>query len=158
MAKALTLIGIVQLTLVVYLVFKIDLLEESIGAHQVPESSVPQFVVATDDVSSRYVTADEIRTIVAEELAKVPLQTGQEPAARSPKQPDASSESDPVAYQQQVDAVNQTIEFYRSVGDISVSQMQALQLEIGRLEEPARQRALNRLVRALANGEIDGQL
>lgn len=158
MAKALTVIGIVQLTLIVYLVLKIESLEGSIGVSQFPVSSVSQINTAPDSASSQELTAEQIRTIISEELARLPQQTARVTSARSLEESEILSESDRVAYEQQVDAVNQTIEFYRSVGDISVSQMQALQLEIGRLQEPARQQALNSLVRALSSGEIDGQL
>lgn len=54
--------------------------------------------------------------------------------------------------------VEQQLEYYKSVGEITPLQMQDLQAEIARLDHADRRQALSNLMRAMNAGEIRGHL
>jgi len=89
--------------------------------------------------------------IVAASAAKVPTQSGlaQIPAEIPPV---------PVASPAQVALVNRRVDDYIQTGVISQSEMVRLQSDIARLDPAARRAAMQKLVRAMNTGALDGRL
>jgi len=89
--------------------------------------------------------------IVAASAAKVPAQSGlaQIPAEIPPV---------PVASPAQVALVNRRVDDYIQTGVISPSEMVRLQSDIARLDPSARRAAMQKLVRAMNSGALDGRL
>ena len=84
-------------------------------------------------------------------------------AATSSISADAESETlartrDPEADLNQKTLVDQQIEYYRSMGRISDSEMDLLLGEAAKLNPPDRKQMMSKLVRALNAGEISGKL
>lgn len=155
-----TVVSVLQTVAIVFLATKIVDLDS--GAKPDPSlDSMTQTRAAQSSTNinnavshDRYVTKDELRTILAEELHN------QLAAVLAVQNSNAVSDPIPglsdLERQDRVDLVTGQIDYYRSVGSLSARQMEALQMEIARLDERDRQPALNRLVQAMNAGEIDG--
>jgi hypothetical protein len=101
-----------------------------------------------DEADMRRVIREEI---VATSAAKVPaqVQSSQNPTEISPG---------PVASPDQVALVNRRVDDFIEVGVISESEMVRLQSDIARLDPAARRAAMQKLVRAMNTGALDGRL
>jgi hypothetical protein len=64
----------------------------------------------------------------------------------------------PASSAEQIELVNRRVDDYISAGVISESEMARLQGDIARLDPAARRAAMQRLVRALNSGALDGRL
>lgn len=97
----------------------------------------------------------EVRSIIREELA--PLMASLDGQA-------AAAIDNPVviqytpAHQDQRDLVSQRLDYYASIGRISGTEMQDLQAEIAKLHPSDRRSMLNRLIRTMNAGDMDGRL
>ena len=89
--------------------------------------------------------------ILAASAAIVPAQSG---LARNP----AETPPTPVASPAQVALVNRRVDDYIQTGVISESEMVRLQSDIARLDPAARRAAMQKLVRAMNTGALDGRL
>lgn len=89
--------------------------------------------------------------ILAASAAKVPEQS--RPSQNPTEIPPA-----PVASPDQVALVNQRVDDFIEVGVISGSEMARLQSDIARLDPAARRAAMQKLVRAMNTGALDGRL
>jgi len=102
-------------------------------------------------------TEAQLRRIVREELAAATATMvaaqGSAPATRPVDAPPA-----PAASAAEVQRVNQLVDQYIQAGVISDSEMARLQDEIATLDPTARRAAMQRLVRALNSGALDGRL
>lgn len=106
--------------------------------------------------SASYPDEDQLRKIVREELA---AQLGT--LSGTVTQENAVSVSRPrdeVEDQKQKELVAQQLSYHKSVGHISDSDMQKLQVEIARLDEAGRREMLGELSRAINSGQLDGRL
>jgi hypothetical protein len=101
-----------------------------------------------DEAEMRRVIREEI---VAASAAKVPVQGR---PARNP----AEIPPTPVASPAQVALVNRRVDDYIQAGVISESEMVRLQSDIARLDPAARRASMQKLVRALNSGALDGRL
>ena len=101
-----------------------------------------------DEAEMRLVIREEI---VAASAAKVPAQ------GRSSQSPTEIPPA-PVASPDQVALVNRRVDDFIEVGVISESEMARLQSDIGRLDPAARRAAMQKLVRAMNTGALDGRL
>jgi hypothetical protein len=114
--------------------------------------SAPTSPAAMED--GRCLDEAELRRVIREELvaaaaASVPAQGSPASAAGSPA---------PTASADQVEFVNQQVDEYIRAGLISDSEMARLQSDIAKLDPAARRAALQKLVRALNTGALDGRL
>ena len=161
--KTLTILGLVQTVILLFLLGKIVLFEEetTVAAH------VEQNTLVSDDLtntqsqsnsSNTYIYPDEdrLRQIIREELG---AQLGRQP------EPDnqmdsviASSSTDRAETEYQRELISQQVEYYASVGSISDTDMQRLQIEIAKLDESSRKEMLRKLTRALNSGRLEGRL
>ena len=101
---------------------------------------------------------DALRRIVREELARAlaARSTAQEPA---PADATAPQRRDPLLdweRERLADEVAGAIDDYIAAGEIGPADMARLQLSLAQLPEPRRTELLNRLTRALSDGEIEG--
>ena len=69
-----------------------------------------------------------------------------------------SDERTEVDYQQQLQAVEQSLYFYTQVGRISQGEMRQLQSDIAKLRPEDRRDMFRRLAKALNDGTLDGRL
>jgi len=158
--KITTVVSVLQTAAIVFLAIKIV----DVDSGSVPDPSIDSTIQTMAAQSStrmnkavshdRYVTTDELRTIFAEELRS---QLGAVLAVQnSTAASDPFSELDQIERHSRVDLVTGQIDYYRSVGSLSVPEMEALQMEIARLDKRDRQPMLNKLVQAMNAGEIGG--
>lgn len=101
---------------------------------------------------------DVLRRIVREELARALAapSTAQEPASAKATPP---RQRDPLLdweRERLADEVAGAIDEYIAAGAIGPADMARLQLSLAQLPEPRRTELLNRLTRALSDGEIEG--
>lgn len=89
--------------------------------------------------------------IVAASAAKIPAQASPAPAP-------SDIPPAPVASADQVEFINRKVDEYVRAGFISESEMARLQSDIATLDPAARRAAMQRLVRALNSGALDGRL
>ena len=98
----------------------------------------------------------EMRRVIREELATAAAAT---PAAHGP--PTAGSVASTTATPaspEQVELVNRRVDEYIRAGVISESEMTRLQSEIATLDPAARRAALQKIVRAMNSGALEGRL
>jgi hypothetical protein len=124
------------------------------GAHIAGSAVSTASPAATE--SPRCLDEAEMRRVIREEIvaapaANVPTQSGlaQNPAEIPPV---------PVASPAEVALVNSQLDRYIQAGVISNSEMARLQSEIGKLDPAARHAAMQKLVRAMNSGALDGRL
>lgn len=98
----------------------------------------------------------EMRRVIREELAAIAATAT--PAPRSPSTGPAEPSPVPVASAAQVARVDQRVDEYIRSGVISDAEMARLQSEIATLDPAARRAVMQRLVRALNSGALDGRL
>ncbi|MDX1380910.1 MAG: hypothetical protein R3233_07305 [Xanthomonadales bacterium] len=101
---------------------------------------------------------DALRRIVREELARAlaPSSTIEEPASAAPA---VAQGHDPLLDWERErlgDEIAGAIDDYIAAGVIAPADMARLQLSLAQLPEPRRSELLNRLTRALSDGEIEG--
>lgn len=161
--KTLTILGLVQTVILLFLFGKIVLFEEkaTVAAHAEQNTLVGDALTNTQSQSYSndtylYPNEDRLRQIIREEL-------GAELDRRSDpdKQMDpviASSSTDKTETDFQRELVTQQLEYYSSVGSISDSEMQKLQMEIAKLDDTGRTEMLRELSRAINSGRLEGQL
>ena len=99
-------------------------------------------------------TANQVRRIVREELR---AQLSAISAPTNTRDP-VVNRIDEIDDQNQLDSVDQELEFYISQGTISEVEMATLQQEIAKLGPEGRREMLRRLIQALNSGELDGRL
>ena len=95
----------------------------------------------------------EMRRVIREELAAAAAA----PVAAQVSPTSATSES-PATSAAQVELVNRHVDQYLQAGVISESEMARLQSDIAALDPAARRAAMQRIVRALNSGALDGRL
>ena len=153
-------LNIVQIVLILFLIAAGNGIREKLDS--VTQTAVGPGVSTTlrssDQDFSQRLDSDEtrLRRIIREELAYLV-------AATSSDSTDAESETlartrDPEADLNQKALVDQQIEYYRSMGRISDSEMDSLLGEAAKLNPPDRKQLMSKLVRALNAGEISGKL
>jgi len=161
--KTLTILGLVQTVILLFLLGKIVLFEEetTVAGHAEQNTLVSDDLTNTQyqsNSSNSYIYPDEdrLRQIIREELA-AQLDRRSGPA----KQMDeviASNSTDKAENQYQPELVAQQLEYHTSVGSISDMDMQKLQIEIAKLDEASRKEMLRKLTRALNSGRLEGRL
>jgi len=106
--------------------------------------------------ASRCLDETEMRRVIREELAAAAAANVD--ARGTPASVPADLPPAPVASPAQVALVTRQLDGYLQAGVISDSEMARLQSEIGKLDPAARRAAMQRLVRALNSGALDGRL
>ncbi len=161
--KSLTVLGLVQTIILLFLLGKIVLFEEetTVAGHAEQNTLVSDDFTNTQSQSNSsdtyiYPDEDRLRQIIREELAaQLDRRSGPD------KQMDpviASSSTDNAENQYQREQVAQQLEYHTSVGSISDMDMQKLQIEIAKLDEASRKEMLRKLTRALNSGRLEGRL
>jgi len=117
-----------------------------------PAAAVPM----TADVHPMPLDEALLRQVVREELAAQLAVTAAPGATRVAVAPAAPR--DPEKDRRQRERVEQQIEHYRSVGNISDAQMIELQNDIALLDPISRREMLSKLTRAMNADEIDGRM
>lgn len=160
--KTLTILSLLQTGILLILLGRFVLFEEQstvpVDAEQSTLVSSPFDAPSTDGHASAVYYPDEnqLRKIVREELA-AQLGTLSEANAQN----DSAAVLEPVdeaKYQYQRELVAQQLNYHTSVGRISDTDMQKLQMEIAKLDEAGRREMLGKLTRAMNSGELDGRL
>jgi hypothetical protein len=118
--------------------------------------SAPAITSLAATETRRCLDEAEMRRIIREELATATAAIV--PAQGTPAPGQADNAPAPVASPAQVALVNRQLDGYIQAGVISDSEMARLQSEIGKLDPAARRAAMQRLVRALNSGALDGRL
>lgn len=160
--KALAILSLVQTALLILLFGRVLSLEGQLPMEspmeQPPSANVPLYSQTANDYSGEaYWSIDEVqlRNIIREELGTysgvAASADGNEPQAR------AADFATTTEKQYQFDSVSQRIEYFASVGRISDSEMQVLQMEIANLDQANRPLALRKLTQALNSGAIEGR-
>ena len=161
MTRILVLMVFIQTALILALFGKIAALEKEVVSLGPVETKYP-----ADNPFSQRRTEDKIddplaasgeellRRIIREELSAQPL---------GESDPDHSGVAvvptvDPAEMQRRRDAIDQQIDYYSSIGQISETEMQALQAEIATLDTSGRREMLGKLTRAMNSGSIRGHL
>jgi len=99
---------------------------------------------------------ERLRQIIREEVG----QLNQEDRAVRQSEDDVSivATEDPEIVAQQMEYVAQQIEYYKSLGSISIKEMDELQFEVAKLDSEGRKQMMSTLFKAMNAGEIDGRL
>ncbi len=159
----LTVIGLVQIAAILFLYSKLVDIDDNMNLTVAAE----QNTLVSDDLTNTqsqsdsndtylYPIEDRLRQIIREELG---AQLDGQP--RPNKQMDtviASSSTDKAEIEYQRELVSQQLEYYSSVGSISDTDMQKLQMDIAKLDEASRKEMLRELMRALNSGRLEGRL
>ena len=161
--KTLTILGLVQTALLLFLLGKIVLVDEetSVAARAEQNTLVSDYLADTQSQShsgNTYIYPDEdrLRQIIREELAALPA--GGIGAVKQAEAEVVLSSTDNAENQYQREQVAQQLNYYTSVGRISDADMQKLQGEIAKLDEASRTEMLRMLTRALNSGQLEGRL
>ena len=161
MTRILVLMVFIQTALILALFGKIAALEKEVLSLGPVETKYP-----ADNPFSQRRTEDKIddplaasgeellRRIIREELSAQPL---------GESDPDHSGVAvvpavDPAEMQRRRDSIDQQIDYYASVGQISGTEMLELQTEIAKLDSVGRSEMLGKLTRAMNSGAIRGRL
>ena len=160
--KIITILGLVQTGLLVFLLGKILLVEEDPTAEGHDEQNTwvsDSFDVPRTDNDATdvyYLDAGQLRQIIREELlAHLDSQPAPVDQAVSAT---AASSTDTAEYQRRREQVVQQLDYYSSVGSISDADMQILQVDIAKLDRAGRREMLGKLTRAMNAGELEGRL
>ena len=161
--KTLTILGLVQTAILLFLLGKIVLFEEetTVAGPAEQNTLVSEDLTKTQSQSSSsdiniYPDEDRLRQIIREELA---AQLAALPGTDSRNLATvAAGQIDEAEYQYRFESVTQKLDLYESVGSISDIDMQNLLSEIMTLNEAHRKQALSRLMRALNSGALKGRL
>jgi hypothetical protein len=106
--------------------------------------------------SPRCLDEGEMRRVIREEI--VAASAANVPAPGRPSDHLTEIPSAPVSSPDQVALVNRRVDDFIEVGVISESEMVRLQSDIARLDPTARRAAMQKLVRAMNTGALDGRL
>ena len=160
--KALIFIGLLQIALLLAIFGKIVLSEDtpaeqrSSEPRRTPGLVVPSFERQTATNEPASFDEQLLRDIIRDELAAFSRNWsggGQMAAVEEVYDPVVEAEREARRHD-----VEQQIEYYSSVGAISTAEMQRLKSEIARLDPDSRIAMMQKLVRALNTGAIDGRL
>lgn len=161
--KTLTVLILAQIGILFVLFGKIVAVEKRMPVvenmnNETPLGDVVNIVPADGYSSESYSFPNEnqLRNIIREELqAHMIVKTG------SDHQDDAAMASDSeytAENQYQLDLVSRKLDYFESVGTTTEMEMQDIQVEIAKLHPADRNRMLNRLIRSMNAGDIDGRL
>jgi hypothetical protein len=169
--KALTVLSAIQTVGILVLIAKLFAIEPAtLSTTAAPAPTVTSQRVATatqlddastatqlDDASTATqlddASGEALRAVIREEVAtQVHEATRQMSGPAMPPKP-----RDPEADRVREERVAQHIETYKSVGAITDQQMEDLQLELARLDQPTRRALMSKLVKAMNSGEIKGR-
>lgn len=160
--KTLTAIGIIQLAAIFWLYTKIaDLdhrLDHAPATVQQPAVSNSAGRAATsDNLADLDTVIDEgrLRQIIREELV---AQFENRTLTDSQSARSAAAPVNPAEMETWREQISQQLEYYTSVGRISDSEMQQLQMDIAKLDAQGRTEMLRELTRALNSGRLEGRL
>lgn len=149
--KALIVLSLVQTALLVYLVLGGGRPAKQVATPSPVKRTSPTVINdGVDEQKLRQVVRDEIRSDLAGFGAKVP--------APKNKQALAALQRDSADEASRRDQVEQQIESYENIGQVSDAQMQRLEAGIGRLSPVDRKQMMLKLVRAINAQEIKGRL
>ena len=155
--KVLVALNILQLALITYLIAAGNLVDsgreretQTVGGPGVGAAPLSAESRDADDARLRQIIREELRylTTAIREEAQESAQLDETAALASVEDTQAG------LYQRKF--VDQQIEYYRSLGAISDSEMAALVVEIAKLNSSDRQPMLSKLIRAMNAGEING--
>jgi hypothetical protein len=157
--KILSLLAIVQITLVLLLFAKLDSLESRVNELSSPPESASENTVATaevvEDEATSGLDARVLRRIVREEL--LAARSSQEAGDRS------AAENEPPMYdeaemQYRRELVIQEIEYLKEQVDVSTAELEQLMGNIAQLDPARRTELMGLLNQAMNRGEIRGKL
>ncbi len=160
--KVLAALSVLQIAAIVFLASRIMALEPVVDESAPPGANEP--IVKVPEVAppeaspepGRFLDERELRRIVREELA---AQLGAIDWPQPPAEALAAVDPiDPIERQQQLEWVGQEIDRYIGRGEISDLEMEALQMEMAKLDKEGQKRMLGRIVRAMNAGELKGRL
>ena len=157
--RVLVALNILQLALITYLIAAGNSVDSG-REREAQTAGGPEVGAAPLSAQSRDADDARLRQIIREELRDLTAAIREE--AQESAQPEETAALAPVEDAQaglyQREFVDQQIEYYRSLGAISDSEMAALENEIAKLNSSDRQRMLSKLIRAMNAGEIHGKL
>lgn len=160
--RTLIVLGVIQTSLLLMLVAKLLIPNDNVPlaggtdlnvAAADPFEVPPDVHLADDD---NYLDPVALRAIIREELA-AHFVIGSEPAGLADTAIDSQPKNKP-ANPYQRDLVEQQLDYYASIGQITQKQMEELQSQIAQLDKDSRQEMLRKLVQAMNSGSIDGRL
>jgi len=123
-------------------------------AHVAGAGPAPASPAAT--TTGRCLDETEMRRVIREELAAAAA--AGVPAQGTPASASAAVSPVPPSSADQVEFVNRQVDEYIRAGVISESEMARLQSDIATLDPAARRAAMQKLVRAMNSGALDGRL
>ena len=160
--KALIFIALLQTGLLLAIFAKIVLPQDASIDQQPRQTSDTTGFVAPDITSPATVDGPvriderQLRAVIRDELSAY-----MSAVAAGQAVPEVEEVYDPILEEERQarrEEVEQRIEYYTSVGTISDADMQLLKSEIARLDPENRRAMLQKLVRALNTGALDGRL
>ena len=157
MTKTLTGLSMVQTVLLLVLTVKLVYTGEGQAAATAPQLPAASVTAKSDEVTSirdRGLDEERLRQIVREELAAHSSRSSRQDPATAPDARPSDATGDP----SQREHVEQQIDYYVGLGQISDNDMQRLQAGIVKLDIGARRQMMSKLVRALNSGELKGRL
>ena len=165
--KIISALLVAQILLTSFLVVKLVELDSRIVDYEAAADRLP--TGAMDRVESQLdhvpivpsgLSEERLREILASELSKHldSLQNSQSPSFHGgPAAIDEATAVSPDQLQAQLEKVKQVIEYHTSVGRISMADMNALQLEISKLDDAGRKQMMRELVQRMNDGRLDGR-
>ena len=159
--KLISLLAAAQLVLILVLLSRLNSVEQAVATQSPEAQPRANHVSASRSVSDPAANTcnpgeDRLREIIREEVGALLVST---PAPQSlAGETVGSDERTEVDYQQQPQAVEQSLYFYTQVGRISQGEMRQLQSDIAKLRPEDRRDMFRRLAKALNDGTLDGRL
>jgi hypothetical protein len=157
--RVLVALNVLQLALITYLIAAGNP-EDSGREREMQTDGGPEVAGAPLSAQSRDADDARLRQIIREELRYLTAAIREEAqeSAQLAETAALAPVEDAQAGLYQREIVDQQIEYYRSQGTISDSEMAALENEIAKLNSSDRQPMLSKLIRAMNAGEIHGKL
>ena len=164
--KTITVIGIIQLVLILILLIKVAELDQQLSSNlastnlaasaqatttnpmPVPSTNAPEI---QEEKILRKLIREELRAQLNEHMNE---HTKPTPQIADDNAPEAVSDAE---YQYRLVAVSQTLDYYLEQGRISDAEMSSLQSEIARLDPEGRSQLLSQIARAINSGKLEGE-
>ena len=158
--RILIILGLVQTALLVFLVAAVGRSDKITEARETTGMPIPGSTMSELPYELPSAWENEIRQIFKEELDLASRRGDSAVRIAQSESDNLSTAADTrtdAEYRAERQAVMAQIDYFRSVGRISESEMAQLQMDMARLRPAERSLALQTLTRAMGSGEIEGR-
>ena len=160
MLKILTVISLVQFAAIVFLYSMLVEIDHKVTPTAAGGQNALVSHAGADDPfqaysydAYAYPDEERLRQIIREELGASSGNGSAQYAAPATMY----ASVDPDEFERRREEVDQQLEYYASVGSISDTDMQKLQMNIARLDDAGRKEMLSKLTHAMNSGRLDGR-